>query len=283
MCGNYITSFAKHFLIVINVLFFFLGVAILVLGTWISVDKSSLIDLIGNSTNNAQTIKPRHPVEDPGQEVNYYFTLASLIIIGIGSFIVLLSLVGCFGAIKESKCLLISYSTVVILITIVQSIGIILSAVYQKELKTHMSTYFKSTLKYYGHRDIVDTYWNGKMNKLDCCGVHGYEDFNKTLTKLPTKCCIQDVTFCTKGIANKEKKTGCLDKVYEVINDHLHYLIIIAAVVIITEILGIAFALGLNNNIDSADDDDLSEVEEMNIRDPYTRGAGGNRIDSTWM
>ena len=113
---------SKHLLIVLNILFFVLGLGVLVLGTWISVDKTSLFDLVSNTTSDEKATKDETIFKS---EIDYYFTFASLVIIGTGAFIVLLSLVGCCGAIKESKCLLITYALVVILITLVQSIGII--------------------------------------------------------------------------------------------------------------------------------------------------------------
>ena len=254
------STFAKHLLILINVLSFILGITVITIGTWIAIDKSSLINLVANGTipesGEEQT--------EVKKEVDYYFTFAALIIIGTGAFIVLLSLLGCFGAIKESKCLLITYASFVIFITLVQSTGIILSAVFQIQLQNHISTFLTSSLKYYGREDHITQYWNTKMEHLNCCGVNGKDDFIKNMN--------------ATDVCRDHAETGCLTKVIQVIKDDLHYAIIIAAAVILTEILGIAFALGLNNSIGGTKEDPSENGLQMR-----SSHLDGSRIDSTWM
>ena len=252
MCQNFMKTCSKHVLIILNVLFFVLGIGVLGLGTWISVDKTSLFDLVSNSTIYQNSSNPEN--KNVRSEVNYYFTLASLGIIGTGAFIILLSLVGCCGAIKESKCLLITYAVVVILVTLVQSVGIILSAVYQPTLKTHISIALKPTLRYYGYdqdRTITEI-WDIKMTNLQCCGVDGYKDFIglNTTTEIAKICCIGGP--CNTGnieINGNKDVPGCVDKVFSDMKEQWMHAIIVVGVIILTEILGIALALGLSNNM----------------------------------
>lgn len=279
MCENFKKYCAKYLLIVINILFFVLGIGVTVVGTWIIAGKTSLINLVTNATIQADVSAE----ENMKNGVEYYFTFAALIVIGTGALIILLSLVGCFGAIKESKCLLILYASVVILITLAQSIGIILSAVFQQKLKTQIGKLFKSSLTHYGTEPHITSIWNTKMNKLECCGVTDYSDFetlNSTIL-IPAFCCSKSTSTCnvdSLGKYDAEDPRGCLEKGLEVITGNMHYAIIVAAAVIVIEILGIAFALGLSNNIDSDNDDDSESQMEL-------RGAtygGGGRIDSVW-
>ena len=195
---------SKHLLIVLNILFFVLGLGVLVLGTWISVDKTSLFDLVSNSTSEETPTKDETIVKT---EIDYYFTFASLVIIGTGAFIVLLSLVGCCGAIKESKCLLITYALVVILITLVQSIGIILSAVYQENLKDHISKAFAPVIQQYGNDPFTTQVWDLKMESLECCGVNGYGDFEalKISTNISSICCNKNSDECTSETISQNK------------------------------------------------------------------------------
>jgi len=255
---------SKHVLIVLNVLFFVLGIGVLGLGTWISVDKTSLFDLVSNSTIYQNSSKSAN--ENVTSEVNYYFTLASLGIIGTGAFIILLSLVGCCGAIKESKCLLITYAVIVILITLIQSVGIILSAVYQPTLKTHISIALKPTLRYYGYdqdRTITEI-WDVKMTNLQCCGVDGYKDFIglNTTSEIAEICCIGGPCNTGNIEQNGNKDVaGCVDKVFSDLKEQWMHAIIVAGVIILTEILGIALALGLSNGMGNHDEIDGMQME----------------------
>ena len=114
MCENFTKCCAKYSLFAINILFFVLGIGVTVVGTWIIADKTSLIGLITNATIQADASTD----EAMKGEVEYYFTFAALIVIGTGALIIMLSVIGCFGAIKESKCLLILYASFVIMITL---------------------------------------------------------------------------------------------------------------------------------------------------------------------
>ena len=272
MCQNFMKTCSKHVLIILNVLFFVLGIGVLGLGTWISVDKTSLFDLVSNSTIYQNSSKPEN--ENVTSEVNYYFTLASLGIIGTGAFIILLSLVGCCGAIKESKCLLITYAVIVILITLIQSVGIILSAVYQPTLKTHISIALKPTLRYYGYdQDLTITeIWDVKMKNLQCCGVDGYKDFIglNTTSEIAKICCIGGP--CNTGnieINGNKAVPGCVDKVFSDLKEQWMHAIIVAGVIILTEILGIALALGLSNSLGNHDDED--EIDGMQMEGRHGR------------
>ena len=272
MCQNFMKTCSKHVLIVLNVLFFILGIGVLGLGTWISVDKTSLFDLVSNSTIYQNSSKSEN--ENVTSEVNYYFTIASLGIIGTGAFIILLSLVGCCGAIKESKCLLITYAVVVILVTLVQSVGIILSAVYQPTLKTHISIALKPTLQYYGYdqdRTITEI-WDIKMKNLHCCGVDGYKDFIglNTTSEIAEICCIGGPCNTGNIEQNGNKAVpGCVDKVFSDLKEQWMHAIIVAGVIILTEILGIALALGLSNSMGNHDDED--EIDGMRMEGRHGR------------
>ena len=57
MCQKFMIICSKHLLIILNILFFVLGLGVLVLGTWFSVDKTSLFDLVSNSTSGENTTK----------------------------------------------------------------------------------------------------------------------------------------------------------------------------------------------------------------------------------
>ena len=281
MCENFLKNCAKNLLLVLNVLFLIVGIFVLGLGTWFSVHKKSFIDTLANVT----TKQPTGDLTELDNEVNYYFTFAALIIIGMGAFIVILSLVGCFGAIKESKCLLIFYATIVIFVTLSQSILIIVSAIMKEGVQNHIAKTLNTTLvKYYGRQEDITKLFNRVMNKHKCCGAHGFKDFqhlNNSIDVSP-QCCRsdrKDEVKCNVDNLDKTKNQGCLDKFFNLIEHRLEYAIIIAAVIIVTEILGISLALGLNNTISATDDDPFGYDDDMQMRNTdFGRGA----IDSVW-
>lgn len=269
---------AKPLLILINLLFFVLGIVVLGIGIWISVSKDSFFELISNSTIPKEVKDLDEKVKN---EADYYFSMASLVVIGMGAFIMLLSLIGCCGSFKESKCLLITYATVVILITLGQSIGIILSAVYQKEFQTQVGNAFKPSLKSYGTDHHVTLLWNLKMEGLKCCGVHGNNDFqnlDRTIN-ITSICCGKALDTCNSVNLDRNTNTappGCVDKLFKDLEGYMKYAIILAAVVIVVQILAIALALGLSNNINN-DNEDGSDYDGIAMSGT---NYGGGRVDS---
>ena len=162
MCENFLKNCAKNLLLVLNVLFLIVGIFVLGLGTWLSVHKTSFIEMLANVTIK----QPTGDLTELDNEVNYYFTFAALIIIGMGAFIVILSLVGCFGAIKESKCLLIFYATIVIFVTLSQSILIIVSAIMKEGVQNHIAKTLNTTLvKYYGRQEDITKFCHNYLTK----------------------------------------------------------------------------------------------------------------------
>ena len=282
MCENFLRNCAKHLLLVLNVLFLILGIGVLGLGTWLSVHKTSLINMIANVTTKAPTDDPEKEIEKIDNEVTYYFTIVALIIIGMGAFIVILSLVGCFGAIKESKCLLIFYAAIVIFVTLSQSIGIIVSAIMKEDVQNHLANTLNTTLvNYYGKQDDVTKLFNRGMEKHECCGMNGFKDFQHldSSIDISPQCCRKSASKCNVVNLGETESQGCLIKFFDVMENRLEYAIIVAAVIIVTEILGIALALGLNNTINTTDDDPFGYDDDMQMRNTnFGRGA----IDSVW-
>ena len=117
------TSFAKDLLVTLNIVLFILGVSLIIIGYWISVDKTSLFNLIVNPTI------AKYISDEDG---DYYFTVGSVMLNITGGFIALLNMLGFCGAIKDSKGLLISYVCGAIGITLIQTTVIILLAMFEE-------------------------------------------------------------------------------------------------------------------------------------------------------
>lgn len=72
------------------------GAAILGVGIWVAVDRVSLLGILEN-------------IEDAPPELAQLANIG-YVLIGVGAFLTLMGFLGCCGAIKESKCMLLSVS-----------------------------------------------------------------------------------------------------------------------------------------------------------------------------
>lgn len=72
------------------------GAAILAVGIWVAVDRVSLLGFLDH-------------IEDAPPELAQLANIGYLLI-GVGAFLALMGFLGCCGAMKESKCMLLSVS-----------------------------------------------------------------------------------------------------------------------------------------------------------------------------
>merc|ERR1712043_106260 len=75
------------------------------------------------------------------------FTSAAIILIVVSVFVVIVAFFGCCGAMKESKCLLGTYFTIILALFIVMLIGAILG--YSGNFEDTIKTPFEKALKKY--------------------------------------------------------------------------------------------------------------------------------------
>ncbi|PIO24958.1 hypothetical protein AB205_0172560, partial [Aquarana catesbeiana] len=146
------------------------GGTLLGVGIWVSVDSNSFLKIFGTLGSGTDSIA--------SQFVNVgYFLIA------IGALLVILGFLGCCGAQKESKCLLIMAES-------------FLTSVLTPVLKNE-----------YGSNQAVTSSWNNTMNDLKCCGLTNYTDFNNSYYvkqnngNYPPLCCNSTTTPCTQSAA----------------------------------------------------------------------------------
>lgn len=147
----------KYTLCSMNVLMMLGGLAVIAVGAWTVVDKLSLESLVGT---------------------NLYIS-AAWILISTGCAVVVLSLFGCFGAIRGIRCMLMTYFVVLFCIFIILLLGSILGYVFRNQLDESMRQQMHDTMiRDYGFVDAVNDAWDALQQTLHCCAVD--ESYNLT-------------------------------------------------------------------------------------------------------
>ena len=118
-CAKFSSTYEKYNIIVsyelTPFLYFFqvIGCVVLGLGIYALVDGASLVSLVDQS--------------GAGDDINITaFTSAAYIFIVVAVFVVILTFFGCCGAIKESKCMLGTYFTLILVMFVVMIAGAVL-------------------------------------------------------------------------------------------------------------------------------------------------------------
>ncbi|KAL7976307.1 hypothetical protein Chor_002526 [Crotalus horridus] len=184
------------------------GCGLLGVGIWLSV-----------SQGNFATFSPSFPSLS-----------AANLVIAIGTVVMVTAFLGCLGAIKENKCLLLSVSE---------------SA--KQDLKEGLKLY--NTENNVGLKNA----WNIIQAEMRCCGVTDYRDWYPVLgdNVVPDRCCMENSQDCGRNSNNTSLvwKTGCYEKVMTWFEDNKHIPGAVAMCLLIIQILGMAFSMTLFQQI----------------------------------
>ncbi|KAM4021906.1 tetraspanin-1 isoform 1-T4 [Anomaloglossus baeobatrachus] len=194
----------KVLMVLFNLAIFLAGGTLLGVGIWVSVDSGSFLKIFGTIPNNVAT-----------QFVNVgYFMIA------IGALLLILGFLGCCGAQKENKCLLITFFCIVLIILIAEIAGAVVALVYASVAESFLISVLTPVLQQdYGANQEVTKIWNNTMSEMKCCGMSNYSDFNNSTFvqsnngHYPTQCCNDTVSTCTMQAAHDSYKPGCLKQI----------------------------------------------------------------------
>ncbi|CAI6364532.1 unnamed protein product [Macrosiphum euphorbiae] len=121
-CG----SIVKYSMFLSNFIIFIGGIVLVAISVYTLYDKSFIKELLGTNL----------------------FTGAVYILIVAGILLSLLSFLGCAGAVKEVKCMLLTYFIILFIIFIVMLVGGILCYVFRQRVQTTMQQEMLRTISY---------------------------------------------------------------------------------------------------------------------------------------
>ncbi|CAK8672190.1 tetraspanin-18-like [Clavelina lepadiformis] len=186
----------KYLMFIFNFLFFLCGGALLGVGIWVVVDGQSFMQIVAS---------------------NPVIFSASYILIAVGAALLVISFLGCCGAIKENRCLLGTFFAIVLIIFIVEIVGAILAFVFYPDV----SRLAKNTLNEYNENiqdNGITQGWNTLQSVVGCCGFDSPDNWGSSnWTKLnsaaeprpfPASCCVRDTLSLSGTIRNE---TSCFN------------------------------------------------------------------------
>ncbi|XP_030377604.1 CD63 antigen [Scaptodrosophila lebanonensis] len=184
--------------------------------------------------------------------VGKFFSIPTFLIV-IGSFIIVIAFFGCWGALKENYCLVLSFSVMLGIIFILELSAGISGYVLRNDAYDLISKQLSSTLKDYSNTTQSDTtaLWDSIQRDFDCCGVTNYTDWRDVFDsdQLPLSCCTIPVgtigTFtCDDTITNlnRNKGGGCLGGFSLEIAAHAVSLGAAGVVIAVIQFFGVIFA-----------------------------------------
>ncbi|XP_042646173.1 leukocyte antigen CD37 isoform X3 [Tyto alba] len=154
-------GFAKCFLFLFNLFFFALGSLLLAFGLWVLFDRQSFAAVLGSPLYSLRAW-------------SYAFS-------GVGIVTMLLGFLGCLGALREIKAMLLLYFGILLLLFAAQiTVGVVIYT-QRVTLATMVATYAQELIQGYpaqGPPGDPHESWDAIQQQLGCCGWNGPQDWN---------------------------------------------------------------------------------------------------------
>ncbi|KAM9312881.1 tetraspanin-1-like [Gastrophryne carolinensis] len=192
-------SFLKTMMFIFNGIIFLGGITVLGVGIWVKVDGGSFVKILGAAAPQLM------------QVVNVgYLCMA------VGGFLILMGFLGCCGAVKESRCMLLLFFIIILIIFIAEIAGAVVVLAFSSLSKILIDYFGNVAVKYlqndYGRNNELNALWNTTMKEMKCCGFHGYKDFSNSTYyweygEYPPVCC-SNTSPCQEGNISSDIK-GC--------------------------------------------------------------------------
>ncbi|KAK2833926.1 hypothetical protein Q5P01_017815 [Channa striata] len=240
-------GFLKGMMFVFNGIIFLAGAAILGVGIWVKVDSGSILSFLGKI--------PNVPTE-LSQVLNVGYLL-----IAIGVLLVVIGFLGCCGAVKESKCMLLLFFVIVLLVFIAEVAGAIVILVFRPladQVFTKIGTAAAQSIQTgYGSNADVTGLWNTTMSTMQCCGFNNASDFvdspyyRSNGNQVPPQCCPGFTNPCSLTVANNSTISGCFPKIKQLIDNNTVAIVAVALGIAALEICAMAVSMILYCRIKS--------------------------------
>ena len=128
------------------------GFVLLALGVWTINDKLFVDELLRNKL----------------------YTETTFIIIVTSNLMILLSVFGCFAAIKEVKCLLLTHAVFMLLLLVILSVGGVLAYIFREQVENTIKAEMIADIRNYDPGEpekSVTKAWDETQSQLECCGL----------------------------------------------------------------------------------------------------------------
>lgn len=167
----------------------------------------------------------------------------------VGAAIFITAFMGCCGAVRESTCMLTTYSIILLSIFIIQvAIGVyaFLQVKDTGDFKNQVDNYLESTFKWYNKNNEGTEATNLIQSRLKCCGIH---NSNYWQGQLPESCCDSSASVRCAPSSPSFHDQGCSVAVYNFLKDTSKTIGFVALGVAAFEIIGAIFGLCLTSSI----------------------------------
>ncbi|XP_012229466.1 CD63 antigen [Linepithema humile] len=186
---------------------------------------------------------------------NSFFSVPSLLI-AVGSIILFIAFFGCCGSLRENHCMIITFSTLLAVIFILEIIGGTMGYVMRGRIATIVEEKMVNTMPKYNNSKEIQFVWDQLQRDFKCCGMNNATDWTSkpfNLSGIPMSCCDDTVgaigtTNCTSNSLNLHH-VGCMDAFVQFAKKHAAKIAGIGIGLAIIQLIGIFLSSYLAKSI----------------------------------
>ncbi|XP_023414672.1 tetraspanin-8 [Loxodonta africana] len=221
----------KYSMFIFNFLFWLCGVLILGIAIWVRVSPGG-DEIISYGDSSV------------------HFRVPANILISVGAIIMILGFLGCCGAIKESRCLLILFFIGLLLILLLQVAAGIIGAVFRPEYARIVNETLHEEAKLLSDTGDAAVKFQKTIAEFEevfkCCGlVNGAADWGNNFEKYykSCECPPNSNSSCAIYEGKYVYKQTCVSSINQYLEKHIIIVIGIAFGLAVIEVLGMIFSM----------------------------------------
>lgn len=208
---------AQALLVAFNFVFVLIGLAGIITGSIIKVKYDDYDELISKDIGGV-----------------------SILLIALGGIIFIVAFFGCCGAIRKNVVMLTIFIILLVMLLVIEIAAAITAYVYKNKVKDYVRDGMRHALDNYNdtkYKDAFDTV----QKEFDCCGLNSSLDYDERNITIPDSCCpdLKSNMTCT---ASKSYQEGCVDGLFDYLEDHMAIVGGLAVAVAVIQVIGIIFA-----------------------------------------
>nr|XP_046209182.1 tetraspanin-4-like [Oncorhynchus gorbuscha] len=207
----------KYLMFVFNLIFWLGGCGLFGVGVWLSFTQSEFSSL---------------PLSFPS------LSAANLLLVA-GGVTMVTGFLGCLGALKEQRCLLMTFFVILFLLVLTEVTLTLVLHIFHNELDTKAQDELKEGMKNYLTDEGLKKSWDNVQKMFKCCGVTNKTDWYLVVNgTLPFSCCSGGMDQCVEGWIEP-----CYQKARQWLLDNILSVLVFGVCIGIVQILALIFSL----------------------------------------
>ncbi|XP_041941122.1 tetraspanin-4 [Alosa pseudoharengus] len=209
----------KYLMFIFNLIFWLGGCGLFGVGVWLSFKQAEISAL---------------PLSFPS------LSAANLLLVA-GGITMVTGFLGCLGALKEQRCLLMTFFVILLILVLTEVVLAVTVHVYQEELDKKAQADLLEGMENYQTDERLKLSWDTVQKMFKCCGVTKKEDWYNVMGELilPASCCLSGDS-CEDG---KEWQEPCYQKARTWLLDNITSVLVFGICIVIVQLLALVFSM----------------------------------------